>query len=409
MKLGPVHVLSGATFRRLITLHDLWAQVLGSMSGSNPMAACVFEHSHGLLHSPLCARVVPAILPLAPTANDAADLAATERLIAAYRLAMKERVAPPAPSMWDRIGKTRADFIRALGRGDVETIQASLSRLFTSNLVVVLGHFHPDHVQLLQSNQPTHLHMLFSDALVSLAEAIGAAHVTNVHQELATHVQPLNRDFDALYRAVVARLGFDLSFPAVGSAFGFRVGGQLHTTDGVVHSYTAQRLRQLGGPGASVAEIGGGYGCLALMAHRAGLAPYAVFDLPWVNALQGYFLIRALPAGSVRLYGESTGDIRVLPYYALETEPDKSFDVLVNSDSLPEMGRATAAEYLRTIRRITRGVLLSINQEAMARVAGMDPQNCVRELVEDVGGFVAVSRHRAWMRHGYVEKVFRPA
>jgi len=191
MKLGPVHVLSGATFRRLITLHDLWAQVLGSMSGSNPLAACVYEHSHGLLHSPLCARVVPAILPLAATANDAADLAATERLIAAYRLAMKERVAPPAPSMWDRIGKTRADFIRALGRGDVETIQASLSRLFTSNLVVVLGHFHPDHVQLLQSNQPTHLHMLFSDALVSLAEAIGAAHVTNVHQELATHVQPL--------------------------------------------------------------------------------------------------------------------------------------------------------------------------------------------------------------------------
>ena len=37
---------------------------------------------------------------------------------------------------------------------------------------------------------------------------------------------------------------------------------------------------------------------------RAGFTDYAIYDLPWVNALQGYYLIMALPEGSVRLYGE---------------------------------------------------------------------------------------------------------
>ncbi|HUR53672.1 MAG TPA: hypothetical protein VMZ71_06055, partial [Gemmataceae bacterium] len=157
-----------------------------------------------------------------------------------------------------------------------------------------------------------------------------------------------------------------------------------------------------------VVEVGGGYGCLALLAHRAGVREYAIFDLPWVNALQGYFLLRSLPEGIVRLYGESGGTLRVLPYWKLDDEPAKSCGVAVNTDSLPEMGRDTAAGYLPKIGRVARRAFLSINQEAMAHVPGVGPQQCVSQLVDEFGGFAAVGRQRYWMRQGYAEEVYRP-
>jgi len=184
--------------------------------------------------------------------------------------------------------------------------------------------------------------------------------VTSMIQGPLAHLRPLDRELDPLYQAVSAKLGFDPAFPEVGGAFGFRVAGRLATIDGLTHAYTGHRLRQL--EADTVFEIGGGYGCLALMARRSGVARYAIFDLPWVNALQGYFLIRTLPEGTVRLYGEDRGDVRVLPYWALANEPEKSCDGLVNTDSLPEMGRATAAGYLPQIRRAARRFFLSINQ-----------------------------------------------
>ena len=185
------------------------------------------------------------------------------------------------------------------------------------------------------------------------------------------------------------------------------MGERLVTIDSLVHAWTAYRLRQIAGGAAEAFEIGGGYGGLALLASRAGFAQYAIFDLPWVNALQGFFLLRALPDASIELYGEDRGPIRVLPYWTLDEQPDAACDVLVNTDSLAEIGEATARRYLQQIARVTRRCFLSINQEAMARVEG-GRQNCVRDLAEASGALLPATRHRAWMRHGYVEETFLP-
>jgi hypothetical protein len=93
----------------------------------------------------------------------------------------------------------------------------------------------------------------------------------------------------------------------------------------------------------------------------------------------------------------------------LHSEPSGACDVLVNSDSLPEMGRDSAARYLPHIRRVVRKAFLSINQEAKAAVPGVGTQNCVRELIDAAGGFVCRSRQRFWMRQGYVEEVYAAA
>ena len=408
MKLGPLHVIRDATFRELHDSRADWERVHGALAAAagNPLAGSALEHANELLHSPLGARVAPAALPPEPTDDDPRDRAAAERVVAAYRRAMRDRFEPPTPSMWDRITREKGDFLTALAGGDVPAVQRALARMFVTDLTWGLGQTHPSHVGLLRSPGPTHLHLTFTDKLLCLAEAVGAARLTSIHQEPTEHLRPLDRDLDHLYEAAAAKLGFDPAFPAVGCAFGFRVAGRLATIDGLTHAYTGRRLRQLDADTGF--EIGGGYGCLALRARRAGVQRYAIFDLPWVNALQGYFLIRTLPEGTVRLYGESTGDVRVLPYWALENEPEKSCDGAVNTDSLPEMGRATAAGYLPQIRRAARRFFLSINQEAKAGVPGVGEQNCVAELVEEAGGFAVLSRQRYWLRQGYVEEVFRP-
>jgi hypothetical protein len=129
--------------------------------------------------------------------------------------------------------------------------------------------------------------------------------------------------------------------------------------------------------------------------------------LPWVNALQGYFLIMALPPGAVRLYGETGGDVAVLPHWCVRSLPDGSVDHMVNSDSMPEMGVETARDYVRQISRLLRGggLFLSINQEGKGANADVGPQNWVAELIAEHGGFRAASRQRGWMRQGYVEEV----
>lgn len=413
MKIGPVHLIRDGTFRKLHALQDLWAQFSSALAaaarGGNRLADRVLDHTHGLMHSPLCAKLAPAWLPADPPPNDAAGRAAAERVTAAYRLALRDAAAPPTPSMWDGITAEKREFLAALELGKTPAVHATLARMFATQLTRGLGQTHPSHVDLLRGGGPSHLHVRFTDTLVNLAEAVGAVAVTDMLKDAVGHLQPLNRDLDGVFAATARKLGFDPSFPDLPSAFGFKLNGKLATIDGLTHAYTAHRLRQLGCRwGSTVFEIGGGYGCLALMARRAGVGKYAIFDLPWVNALQGYFLIRALPEGAVRLYGETKGDVRVLPYWTLADEPSGGCDGVVNTDSLPEMGRATAAGYLPEIRRVIRSFFLSINQESKAVVPGVGPQNCVAELVEECGGFATASRQRYWMRHGYVEEVYKP-
>ena len=192
-----------------------------------------------------------------------------------------------------------------------------------------------------------------------------------------------------------------------------RIGGKLVTIDTLTHGYAVYRLGQMGATSDSVvAEIGGGYGCLAYLFYGAGFHHYAIYDLPWVNTLQGYFLIRSLPPGSVRLYGEGDGSLQVMPHWCFHRLPKRSVDYVINTNSMPEMNPDTAREYLVRIRELVRGSFLSINQEAQVQLSldtvDYDAQNWIARMVEEVGGFRVVSRMPYWMFPGYAEEIFEP-
>jgi hypothetical protein len=335
---------------------------------------------------------------------------AAERVVEAYHAVMRAPQAA-APSMWAAIEAQHADFFTAVRTRDLTTVQETLGRLFHTSLIWGLGRVHPLIPVHIRSGQPEGFQIQVTDALVSLAEATGVSRITSIEQQgIATHLASLHVDITALLKGVIERTGLEVEMPETGGNYGCVVAGRRVSIDTLVHAYTAYRLQQLGiGPNKRIVEIGGGYGCLAYVCQRNGYADYMIVDLPWVNLIQGYMLIMSLPPGSVSLFGEEDGPVRVRPFWEFATLTDRSVDVVINTDSLPEIGEETARRYIADIARVARGCFLSINQEAMAEYAGVGRQLHVNSLAAREPRLRLLHRHRYWMREGYVEELFAPA
>ena len=86
---------------------------------------------------------------------------------------------------------------------------------------------------------------------------------------------------------------------------------------------------------------------------------------------------------------------------------DEPHDVLVNQDGFPQINEAYALGYLQAAQTRVRHAFYSINQESRARQVGTVRQSTVADLVAKAGGLRRVSRHRHWLRAGYVEETYR--
>lgn len=311
------------------------------------------------------------------------------------------------PSMWDAHEAIRAPLIAALAGDDIQALRALLLDLFGGNLIDGMSHGNRMFAdERLNPYSPRFVALRTIDCLHSLAEATGEKPAPSFAQMgLQGYLSTLKDDDGALLARLERRIGFGLDMPAVGRPYICRLGGCATAPDILRHAYLAHRLREMGyGPDSRVLEIGGGFGMLALCARRAGIGHVTIIDLPFVNAIQMGYLGTALGSDEVSGVTEEERPVRLLPPDAIAGLPDNSFDIVVNCDSLPEMGRATAGNYLREIRRLAP-CFLSINQEAQKVHQGL-AQNLVPALVDEVGGFRRRLRFRHWMEQGYVEELY---
>ena len=426
MKIGPVHVVKDATMawmqaalhrfssclansnQELERISQLLAETTDERDRLLRLVADANVQAHRLQHHPAFARLAP-VWMLEPDADDQRSRCAVERVAAAYRRAMAAQTMRDA-GMWIHAERRNSAFIAALESGNAKAVRNQLASLFQSGLINGLGRFHENMAVQIRASACTPIQLQFIDALVSLAEAFGVARVTSFEQDAKAHAHALDRDPDALLKRIEARSQLRLDFPRIGGAYGCTAAGRHLAIDSLIHGYTVQRLRELETRSDwRFVEIGGGYGCLAELMHRHGFTNYAIYDLPWVNAIQGYFLILALPEKSVQLFGEPPAELAVLPFWEFFDLPAQAADMVINTDSLPEMGAAIAASYIESIANVARKFFFSINQEAKADVEAFGPQQCVAEIVERTGGLRPVSRQRYWMRPGYVEELFIPS
>ena len=330
---------------------------------------------------------------------DADDARIVERVTKAYRRSMQGDYYG-ADSMWKTIRDERQGGLHELlARGRTEDIAAALRSPKDNFLLHGFETLTRDVCRRFESNpnlrkgRAERLH----DLLARLAEALGALRVEN--PEGGPWLENVKRTPDALLDLVEGKLGIPLAVPWFWAGL---VG--LKTSRGVfghrmLHAaYGAHRIRQLAA--RSVLEIGAGLGHLARYAWLMGIRDYTIADLPLTNVAQGYFLMRTLGEEAVVLEGEPlrARAIRVLTPQALAAET--RYDLVVNVDSLTEMGRETASAYLEKIFRVTE-CLLSINHEA-------NPFT-VNELARQSSRALAIERYPYWLRNGYVEEIVRRA
>jgi len=238
------------------------------------------------------------------------------------------------------------------------------------------------------------------DALVSLAEAIGARSVENPERYGPRAKQATSSE---VISQLEHKFKFEIPIPNFfPSEFG------LASPRGVI-SYrvpqaiwqawrVAQLVRNVVKP--KVLEIGGGLGRTAFYARMFGVTDYTIVDIPISSLAQGYFLGRSLGCEAVTLQGEKsanqTNSIKLMaPSYFLEGTD--RYDLVINIDSLTEMDSSDASRYWTAIES-RADKLLSVNHEAN--------EFTVSDLASKSTKVVGFSRNPSWMRRGYVEEVF---
>ncbi len=309
-------------------------------------------------------------------------------------------------SMWDAQEADRAELNRAIEAGDAHAMSTAFRSLFAGTALDGMSHGNSLFADEARSPyEKGYFGRRTLDCLLSLAEAVGTAPLPSYGQRrIEDYAAHLMADHGALLAATEDALGFSLEMPVAGGPMTIDIGGKMVAPDSLRHAYVAWRARQLVGQDAPVLEIGGGYGILALLAHRAGIRNWTIIDLPFVGCIQLGYLANALGENAVGRAGDAEHAITIAAPEAIHTLPDDGLGLVVNCDSLPEMGRETALAYVREIKR-TAPLFLSINQEAGREHNGV-PQNRVGELVETVGGFRRVYRFRHWMEQGYAEELY---
>lgn len=323
------------------------------------------------------------------------DEVIARRVIAAWRLSTEAAGGAgrsDTEGMWAARTRGFPAFHRALREADAPALAAMLAGLFQSHLAhgIAMGRT----TATLARHAPEQFAAGWCDRLLRLAEALAVAHVRSPEQ--SDYGAPLT--FADLHARIESALGFPLRFPDVGAPYGVRLGGSLLPEHAFSHAYAAWRIGQLGG--TRFAEIGGGFGGLAWF-MRTPRRRHTILDLPFTNALQGWFLLKA--GLDVSLHGEAEAAIRVLPWW--EIERDETYDIVINQDSIPEMPPETASGYVARIRAIAP-LFYSINQEAAAPNTEAFRQVIVPELVARDGGYRRLSRNLFWLRDGYVEEVY---
>ena len=336
--------------------------------------------------------------------TEADDTAIVERLLASYQLA-GERSFYGEDSMWrEFFEEHHAEEHAAFSSGDVERSRQILSNPRSTKLFWGFDELVDSYYESFAASEAVRNHaaQVCQDYFLRLAEAIGAYPIDNPE----SNVWLRHADVSAaqLLTDIERILGIDIVEPDVyPGRFGVNTPRGVVSYRAIQSVYLAYRLHQLLEAEAEsqprICEIGAGLGRPALYAWRYGLRDYTIVDLPFTGISQGYYLMRCLGADAVQLHGESfpDSDRRIkLMHPDGFLEGDRAYDLVVNVDSLTELGRELATQYVKKIASSCPR-FLSINHEVN--------EIRVHELVRELGDGPRIVRHPYWMRPGYVEEL----
>ena len=148
---------------------------------------------------------------------------------------------------------------------------------------------------------------------------------------------------------------------------------------------------------ARICDLGGGNGLIIYWLYVMGFRNLYICDLPEVSLIQAYMLVQHFGHDAVRM----TGETHQAPINVISPAEFKQldFDLVVNTDSLPEMSEENVKAYLDHMKDHAK-IFYSVNQETQ-----QDGQILLWwRINEFYTNFELQDRYLFWMRKGYVEE-----
>lgn len=318
------------------------------------------------------------------------DVQIAERVLAAFRKAILDEKPRGEKDLWSNVLENgHADF-HAIS-DDAAKVAEYLNDVNRRGLGVGVASSTLSEYEAISKDPrlENEFGVLIKDVMVSFAEAVGAVPY-NVHENLYL-------DEDEVLEKIELKVGNIEPSDAEGGVYKAEIGGRLWGARDFWSAHIAKKVADKG----RIAEIGAGMGKVAWYALQFGAKEYSIYDLPIINVLQAWFLIKS--GAKVVLYGEEGEGVKVLPYWKFR---EGSFDLTLNVDSFPEMHESIVADYLEAIKGNSRE-LLSINREN-GDSTKVHSHCSVSEVAERVGGLRRVSRSPFWIYKNYIEELYIP-
>lgn len=306
------------------------------------------------------------------------DLAIAERVMHAYHKALKDENRKDVGDIWDLIQERHGDFMEV--RNTPSYLSSYLSNMHNKSITFGVS----------SATNLKDTGMFTKDQLIILAEALGVLpyNVDGV----------MEYDSPALVKAIEVKMGINLALPNVdGGIDKLSIGDGYYVHRDFWSAYLAWLIKDY----KSVAEIGGGIGKVAIYAKRLGVKNYAIYDLPIINLVQAWYLIKC--GMNVVLYGETRVEeaIEILPYWTfVRRQPD----VVLNADSFPEMDASIVTDYLKKIKGMNVP-LISVNAEEEGIYGNGRKHLVVGNIAREVGLY-RISRQPFWFSRNYAHEVY---
>jgi hypothetical protein len=342
------------------------------------------------------------------------DVAIADRLLRAFRAGAQRKSwarAKGGSDLWTIIGGQQSRFAGLLSTGNSEELAAYLCNVARHDAAIGITQGDGEYGRILaDASYRDFVALMAKDKLVSLAEAVGSLPVENPEQGL--YGVNLHADTDEIVSGIAERLSIDIEPPDIdGGLLKLQTSRGLFGERDANAIFTAWLLARIARDRGTrhICEIGAGSGRVAYWSRQFGLNSYTIVDLPHVNVVQAYYLLKACPDARVSLYGEkpqTEPELTIWPHHALDELHEGNFDLVLNQDSLPEMSPATVNDYLRWIHTVCDGVFLSINQESKPPYGENLQHVSVPEAVAAVGGLELLDRYPYWLRKGYITELY---
>jgi hypothetical protein len=359
---------------------------------------------HGMFRTPVTGGFIP---DLTATTRDVENAA---RLMTAYKAATGKEAAlglGQAADVWGYILAAQGKFIGLLEGDDPRALAQSLANMSRTDATIGTVQGDAEYATLSRGKAyQAFVSRLAKDRLLCLAHAVGALPPENPEQ--GAWGREAEMPSEKIVATIERTMNMCIAPPDIdGGLWKIAAGADRYGERDLNAIYTAWLMRGMGA--MNIAEIGAGSGRVAYWSLKIGALRYTTFDLPRTNVIQAFYVMKASPDVSVRLFGEPEDNqaLSVLPYFELGNAPEGGFDLVLNQDSFPEIAAPIVAGYLRELRRIAPKHFLSINQESCPEYGYSGArQISVLEMIREVGGFRRAWRMPYWLRPGYVCELY---